>query len=296
MRVMNNIKTVLLLSALMGLCMLVGFAAGGPHGLLIGLIFGGIGNFIGYFFSDRIALAAMQAVEVTRENRELAWLVDMVERLATRAGLPAPRVYVCPQEAPNAFATGRNPRNSAVAITIGMLRDFPRPEIEAVMAHELAHIRHRDVLTATIAAVMAGVISYAGYMLMFMGGGGNRDGEHQSPFAAVGAIVAVLLAPIAALLIQSAISRQREFAADHYAGELCGNPLQLASALARLERRNEAIPTETNPAFNSLYIVNPLSAGAMMASLFSTHPATEKRIAALEQQANAMGVFARVGR
>lgn len=296
MRLVNNIKTVLLLSALMGLCMLVGFAAGGPQGLLIGLIFGGIGNFIGYFFSDRIALAAMQAVEVTRENRELAWLVDMVERLAVRAGLPAPRVYVCPQEAPNAFATGRNPRNSAVAITIGMLREFPRPEIEAVMAHELAHIRHRDVLTATIAAVMAGVISYAGYMLMFMGGGSQRDGEHQSPLAAIGALVAVLLAPIAAVLIQAAISRQREFAADHYAGELCGNPLQLASALARLEQRNRVIPTETNPAFNSLYIVNPLSAGAMMASLFSTHPPTEQRIAALEQQAGEMGIFARVGR
>lgn len=283
MRFWNHTKTALLLGSLMGLCMLVGHLLGGANGLLLGLMFGGIGNVIAYFFSDKIALASMGAQPVSRE--QLPWLHAMIERLSERAGIPTPRIYVCPQDAPNAFATGRNPANSAVAITEGMLRNFPREEIEGVMAHEIGHIRHRDVLISTIAAVMAGMLSYAGYMLMFMGGGNNR--ENQSPLGAIGALVAVIVAPIAAMIIQMAISRQREYAADSFAGELCGDPRRLAYALQRLEAGNARVPTETNPSYNSLFIVAPLS-GRGMASLFSTHPPTQKRIAALLEQAARM--------
>ncbi|MBN2445745.1 MAG: zinc metalloprotease HtpX [Phycisphaerae bacterium] len=280
MRFMNNVKTVFLLSGLMGLCMLIGYFAGGPRGMFFGLMFGGIGNIVAYFYSDKIAIAAMRGQEVTRAD--LPWLIDLVERLAQRGGLPMPRVYVCPHEAPNAFATGRNPSNAAVAVTQGMLRHFPQEEIEGVLAHELAHVKHRDVLISTIAAVMAGVISYAGYMLLFFGGGRDREGG--SPLGAIGAIAVVLLAPIAAGLIQAAISRQREFAADSYGGELCGDPRKLAGALRRLQAINERVPMKTNPAFNQMFIMEPLSAGDM-ASLFSTHPKTEERIAALMRQA-----------
>lgn len=283
MRFWNHTKTALLLGSLMGLCMLVGHLLGGANGLLMGLMFGGIGNVIAYFFSDKIALASMGAQPVSRE--QLPWLHAMIERLSERAGIPTPRIYVCPQDAPNAFATGRNPANSAVAITEGMLRNFPREEIEGVMAHEIGHIRHRDVLISTIAAVMAGMLSYAGYMLMFMGGGNNR--ENQSPLGAIGALVAVIVAPIAAMIIQMAISRQREYAADSFAGELCGDPRRLAYALQRLEAGSARVPTETNPSYNSLFIVAPLS-GRGMASLFSTHPPTQKRIAALLEQAERM--------
>ncbi len=281
MRWMNNVKTALLLGSLMGLCMAIGYFVGGPRGLTFGLLFGGVGNVVAYFLSDKIALAAMGARELSRD--QVPWLFDIVERLSVRAGLPMPRVYVCPQPAPNAFATGRNPRNAAVAVTEGMLRSFPPHEIEGVLAHELGHVKHRDVLISTIAAVLAGVISYAGYMLMFFGGGG-RDSRQSNPLGAIGAIAMMLLAPIAAVLIQAAISRQREFAADSYGGELCGDPNRLASALARLEGLNQRIPTQTSPAFHSLFIIEPLSAGGV-ASLFATHPPTEERIAALREQA-----------
>lgn len=282
MKTFNELKTAFLLGSLIGLCMLVGHLIGGPQGLLLGLVFGGIGNLVAYWFSDRIALTAMKAQQVGRA--EATWLVDTVERLARRAGIPTPRVYVCPQPAPNAFATGRDPRNSAVAVTVGMLRGFPQHEVEAVLAHEIAHIKNRDVLITTVAAVLGGLISYAGYSLMLFGSG--RD--NQSPLGAVGALLAVLLAPIAALLIQLAISRQREYAADALGGELCGDPRQLAFALQRLSNVNERVPTDVDPAFASLFIVQPLSARGM-ASLFSTHPAPEKRIAALLQQAEEMG-------
>jgi heat shock protein HtpX len=222
---------------------------------------------------------AMGGREVGRD--ELPWLHEIVERLAARAGLPAPRLYVCPQPAPNAFATGRNPQHAVVALTDGMLRNLPPREIEGVVAHELSHIKHRDILIGSVAAVLAGAISYAGYMLMFFGGGRN---SRDNPLAGVGGLVMIILAPLAAGLIQMAISRQREYAADSYGGELCGDPLKLAGALARLEAGNERIPTETHPAFHNMYIVEPFSGGGVM-SLFSTHPPIERRIAALREQA-----------
>ncbi len=281
MRFLNNFKTAVLLGLLMALCMAVGFFVGGgrPEGLIIGFLFGAVGNLIAFFFSDKIALAAMGAQEVTRD--QAPQLYDIVEHLAGRAGLPMPRVYVCPQPAPNAFATGRGPHHAAVAVTQGMLR-FPPHEIEGVLAHELSHVKHRDVLISTIAAVMAGMISMLGYLLMW---GGGRD--RNNPLGAIGTIAMIVLAPLAAALLQAAISRQREFAADSYGGELCGDPLKLAGALARLENANQQIRTDTNPAFHTLYIVEPLSGGGIV-SLFSTHPPIEARIAALRQQAETM--------
>lgn len=281
---MNNVKTAMLLAALMALCGIAGYFIGGTNGLLMGFIIGGAGNLIGYFFSDKIALASMGAHEIQRDD--LPWFYDSIQDMATRAGLPMPRVYVSPQAAPNAFATGRNPRNAAVCITQGMLQNFPREEIEAVMAHELAHVRHRDILISTIAATLAGIISSLGYLLMFGGGSQHRDEQgHSNPLHAVGALLMIILAPLAAALIQMAISRSREYAADEYGGQLCGDPLRLAAALRRLQYGNERIPMEANPAYNSLFIVAPLSAGETLATLFSTHPPTEKRIAELERQA-----------
>jgi heat shock protein HtpX len=240
MRFANNLKTTLLLASLMGLCMLIGYLFLGPHGMLIGLLFGGLGNLIAFFYSDKIALMSMGGREVHRSD--VPWLFDMIERLSQRAGLPMPRVYICPQAAPNAFATGRSPNHAAVALTQGMLRNFPEHEIEGVIAHELGLI---------------------------------------------GLLATIILAPFAALLIQAAISRQREYAADSHAGELCGDPRKLAAALQRLQAGNERIPTETPPAFHNLYIVEPLSASGM-SSLFGTHPPIEKRIAALRAQAAQM--------
>jgi len=281
MRFANNLKTTMLLASLMALCMLIGYLFLGPHGMLIGLLFGGLGNLIAFFYSDKIALMSMGGTEVQRSD--IPWLFDLIERLSQRAGLPMPRVYVCPQAAPNAFATGRSPNHAAVAVTQGMLRNFPEHEIEAVIAHELGHIRHRDMLISTVASVLAGLITYAGYVLLFFGGGDRRG----NPLGLIGTLAMIILAPLAALLIQAAISRQREYAADSYAGELCGQPLKLASALQRLQAGNERIPTETPPAFHNLYIVEPLSASGRT-SLFGTHPPVEKRIAALRAQAGRM--------
>jgi heat shock protein HtpX len=289
MRFVNNMKTAMLLGGLMGLCMLLGyyFGGGSMQGILIGFLFGGLGNIIAFFFSDKIALATMGAQEVQRQD--VPWLFDMIERLAQRADLPMPRVYICPQDAPNAFATGRSPSHAAVAITQGMLRNFPPEEIEGVMAHELAHVKHRDMLISTVAAVMAGMISMMGYMLMWFGGGGHSR-ENQNPLGAIGALAMVILAPIAAALIQMAISRQREYAADSFGGELCGNPLKLAAALQRLQVGNERVPTETNPAFHNLYTVEPMAAQGAVGTLFATHPPIEKRIEMLRAQASEMRV------
>lgn len=279
MRWINHTKTAMLLGLLMALCMVIGYGVGGRAGLMMGFLFGGVGNLVAFFFSDKIALTAMRAQEVS--ERELPWLHDMVARLAERAGLPKPRIYVCPQPAPNAFATGRSPKHAAVAITQGMLRNFPQHEIEGVMAHELAHVKNRDVLISTVAAVMAGIISYAGWMLFWFGGG---DRGRDNPLGAIGLLATIILAPLAAALIQAAISRQREFVADSYGGELCGDPNKLAAALARLESGNQRVPTDTNPAFHNMYIMEPLRARDV-GRLFSTHPDTQERITRLRAQA-----------
>ena len=283
MKFVNNVKTAGLLGALIGLCMVCGYLAGGPQGLIFGLILGGGANIVAFFFSDKIAIASMRGREIQRADSPR--LFAMIERLAERANLPMPKVYVCPQPAPNAFATGRSPRKAAVAITQGMLDSFPEHEVEAVMAHELAHIKHRDMLTGTIAAVLAGVIIYSGRILWWFGGGGRRDDNN--PLGAIGLLIMVLLAPFAAMFIQMAISRQREYEADRLGGELAGDPLKLAHALARLQHGNERIATDTNPAFHSMYIMKPFSREGL-ASLFSTHPPTEERIRRLQAQAGAM--------
>src|ERR1051326_7259022 len=253
MRFANGLKTAVLLAFMMGLCMLVGRFLGGQQGLIIGFLFGGIGNLIAYFFSDKIAIASMQGREVGPD--ELPWLHAMVEQLASRAGIPKPRIYVCPQQAPNAFATGRNPRHAAVAVTQGML-SFPHSEIEAVLGHELGHVLHRDVLISTIAATMAGAITFLAHMFWWTGGGYGNDRRDSGPLAAIGMLLSIVLAPLAAALIQMAISRSREYSADEFGGRISGDPLQLASALARLENVNEQVPTQGNPAFHSLFIMH----------------------------------------
>jgi heat shock protein HtpX len=286
MALLNNAKTAMLLAAMLGLCAVIGHAMGGNQGLIIGGLFGMVSAFGSFFFSDKIAIAAMGGREITREQSP--WLFQMIERLAERAGLPMPRVYVFPQAAPNAFATGRSPKKAVVAITAGMLENFPEREIEGVMAHEIAHVKHRDMLISTVAAVLAAAISQAAYMFMWFGGGGrSRDGDSGSPLGAIGLILMLVLAPMAAALLQMAISRSREFEADRYGAEISGDPLKLRDALARLSYANQRIPMDTNPAFESLYIVKPLTAGGL-SSLFSTHPPTEARIARLEAMANAM--------
>lgn len=284
MALMNNAKTAALLAAMLGLCALLGHAMGGMQGLLIGGVMGGMGVLASFFFSDKLAIAAMRGQQISREQSPR--LFSMIERLAERAGLPMPKVYICPQAAPNAFATGRSPRHAAVAITSGMMQHFPENEIEGVVAHELAHIKHRDMLITTIAALMGAAISQAAWFFMYFGGGfgGRRGGDSQSPFGAIGLILMLVLAPLAASIIQMAISRQREFEADRYGAEVSGDPLKLRNALLRLHHANQAIPMDTNPAFNSMFIMQPLSAGGL-ATLFSTHPRVEERIARLEAMA-----------
>lgn len=281
-RFANNVKTVLLLGLIMGLAIFIGRAWFGPYGIVYGLVFGGLMNVIAYFFSDKIALASMGAQEVT--ERDAPQLVRIVRELADRAGLPMPRVYVSPQEAPNAFATGRNPAHAAVCVTQGLLATMPERELRGVIGHELAHIRHRDILITTIAATFAGAITAVAHMAQWglMFGGGHRDDrEGGNPLVA---LLMIILAPIAALLIQMWISRTREYSADSYGAELAGDPGALANALRRLHNYNERIPMEVNPAREGMFIVAPLSGGSVM-HLFSTHPPVEERIRRLEAMA-----------
>lgn len=265
----NNVKTVVFLGALTGLILFAGHLIGGRTGVIVALGIAAVTNFVAYFFSDRIALASMGAVEVGPGHE----LHRIVERLAQRAGLPMPRVYVAPIEAPNAFATGRGPNKSAVCATQGLLDIMTTQEIEGVMAHELAHVKHRDILITSIAATIGGAISSLGYMFMFSGS--SRDDEDSNPLAA---LLVLILGPIAAALIQAAISRSREYNADTEGAAICGNPMYLASALEKLHLAAQRIPVHTNPAYNSMFIVQPLNAMGRVATLFSTHPPMEKRI------------------
>lgn len=265
----NNIKTGLLLSMLTVLILWVGSLIGGAEGVGWALVLAAVGNFVAYFFSDKLALMSMRAVEVGPEHE----LFGIVERLSQRAGLPMPRVFISPVPAPNAFATGRNPNNAAVCATEGLLQMLSRNEIAAVMGHELAHVKHRDILIQTIAATIAGAISYLGYFLWF-GGGRDEDGDsHPLAF-----IVTLFLAPLASGLIQAAISRSREFNADKEGAEICGDPMALATALEKIHAAAHRIPLDVNPAFNSLFIAEPTNVLQSMANLFATHPPLQQRL------------------
>jgi heat shock protein HtpX len=271
-------KTFILMAGLLALFLIAGQILGGAQGLILAAIFGGLMNFVMFFFSDKIVLRMYRA-QVVSES-EAPELYRMVDRLRQRAGLPMPVVAIAPHEQPNAFATGRNPEHAVVCVTSGILKYVPPPELEGVLAHELAHVKNHDMLTTTIAAGIAGTLSYLPYMLMF-GGGNDREGGHP-----VLQLVFILLAPIAAMLMQFAVSRQREFEADRVGAEIAGNPMPLAHALARLDNLAHQIPMKVAPAAAPLAQVNPLAAtGGGFTRLFSTHPPTAERIARLEAQA-----------
>jgi heat shock protein HtpX len=275
---MNNLKTFVLMAGLLGLFLLAGQLIGGSSGLMAALVIGSLFNFIMYFYSDRLVLRMYGAQLVNAE--QAPELYAMADRLRQRAGLPMPKVAVAPHEQPNAFATGRNPEHAVVAVTTGILKYVPQEELEGVIAHELAHIKNRDMLISTVAAGMAGALSNLPYLLMF-GGGRDDDGGH--PYAQ---LALLLLAPIGAMLIQFAVSRQREFEADRVGAMILGRPKPLANALVRLDSLAHRIPMQVAPAAAPLAQVNPLAYhGGAVAKLFSTHPPTAERVARLEAMA-----------
>ncbi|WP_305733455.1 zinc metalloprotease HtpX [Trichlorobacter ammonificans] len=279
---MNRFKTTVLLSLLTVLLVMMGGALGGQGGMLIAFVMAAVMNFGSYWFSDKIVLRMYNAQEVTRADNPAFY--DMIKRLADRAGLPMPKVYIIPDQSPNAFATGRNPEHAAVAATEGILRILSPEELEGVMAHELAHVKNRDILVSTIAATFAGAISMIGSMLQWgamLGAGRGDDEEGGGIGGLVGSLAMAIIAPIAAMLIQMAVSRSREYLADATGAEICGKPLALAGALAKLQNASQMIPMDDQrPATAHLFIVNPLTGGGL-ASLFSTHPPMEERIARL---------------
>ena len=275
---MNNVKTLFLLVTLTLILIWAGGAMGGRQGMTIALIFALGINFIAYWFSDKIVLKMYGAREVSES--EAPELYGIARRLSQKAGIPMPKVYIMDQEQPNAFATGRNPQHAAVAVTTGITRILSREELEGVIGHELSHVKHRDILISTIAATIAGAISYIAQMAqwaMIFGGRGD-DEEGGNPVAA---LVMMIVGPIAALLIQMAISRSREYAADEGGARLAGNPRYLSGALRKLNAASQKIPMNANPATSHMFIVNPLSGGGIL-KLFSTHPPIEERIARLE--------------
>ena len=276
----NTLKTFILLAGLSALLLLIGQALGGRSGLYFAFIIALIMNLVGYWFSDKIALSMSGAKEVSVQ--EAPDLHQMVERLAMQANLPKPRVYIIPQDTPNAFATGRNPEHAAVAVTEGILRLLKPAELEGVLAHELGHVRNRDILIASVAAVIAGAISYLATMAQwgaFMGMG-RGDDEEGGGGNMIAILFMAILAPIAAMLIQMAISRSREYQADATGAKIVGAGRPLANALVKLEEYNKRLPMAVNPAQAQMYIVNPLSAGGLT-RLFSTHPPIRERVARL---------------
>ncbi|MBM4040727.1 MAG: zinc metalloprotease HtpX [Planctomycetes bacterium] len=285
----NGLKTGILMVVLTCLLVLIGQVVGGMHGAIIMFVIAAGMNFITFFFSDRIVLAMYKAQPV-KNRSDAPELYDAVEDQARRAGLPMPRVYIIPQEAPNAFATGRSPRHAAIAATTGLLRSLRRRELEGVVAHELAHVKHRDTLISTLVATLAGAImmiaSIGRFGLIF---GGGRDREDRNPLGAILGILLLILAPIAAMLIQMAISRSREYAADADGARISGQPHALASALRRLEAAAHQIPMAAGPSTSHLFIVNPLTAEGI-ANLFRTHPRTADRIARLDALATREGL------
>ena len=282
---MNYMRTAILIAAMTALFVAVGALIGGAVGVLIALVFAVGMNFYAYWNSDKLALSANGAYEVDASTAPE--LVQMVAELAQRAQMPMPRVYVVESDQPNAFATGRNPENGAVAVNTGLVHMLTREELAGVVAHELAHIKNRDTLTMTITATLAGAISSIATWGMLLGG--NRS---NNPLGLIGSIALAILAPMAAGLVQMAISRSREYVADEMGGEICGNPHALAGALAKISGTAAQIPNENaeaNPAMAHMFIVNPLT-GRGMDNLFSTHPNVENRIAALEYQAQNLGI------
>jgi heat shock protein HtpX len=269
----NGLKTALLLGALSAILLVVGEMLGGAQGLMFGLIFAVGTNFVSYWFSDKIVLAMYRAKQVGPEHP----LYRVVAELAQRAQLPMPKVYIIPEMSPNAFATGRNPDHAAVAATEGLLRILDERELAGVIAHELAHVKHRDILTSSVAATLAATIMFAARMGLWFGGGRSDDRQGQNPIALIGMLI---LGPIAAMLIQAAISRSREFAADAGAARIVGEPYGLVGALQKLEAASKRLPLDANPATAHMFIVKPFL-GAGLFALFSTHPPTERRVQAL---------------
>lgn len=278
---MNNVKTVVLLGALTGLLMLLGGFLGGKQGVVIAFVIATVMNFGSYWFSDKIVLAMYRAKEVSEQDAPQ--LYSVVKGLALKAGLPMPKVCIVPGVTPNAFATGRDERHAVVAVTEGILRILGREELEGVLAHELTHIKNRDILVGSIAATLAGAImmiaSMAKWAAIF---GFGRSSEDDDGGGIIGLILLAVLAPIAALLIQMAISRSREYLADQGGARIAGNPYGLASALEKLSAASKAVPMDTNPATAHMFIVNPLSAKSIV-SLFSTHPPIEERVRRLRE-------------
>ena len=276
---MNALKTTFLMALLMVLAVFVGYTIGGNGGMMIAFVFALGMNLVSYWFSDKIVLKMYKAEEITESDSPRLFAV--VRDLSQRAGLPMPKVYLIPTDTPNAFATGRNPEHAAVAVTRGIMNILTENELRGVLGHELAHVKHRDILIGTIAAVFAGAISMLAHMAQWAAifGGGRSDNERGG--GGLGLLAMAIVAPIAALLIQMAISRSREYLADEDGARFHGNPRDLASALAKLQRGGERMPMQATPATAHMFIVNPLTRGGLM-SLFSTHPPMEERIKRLE--------------
>jgi heat shock protein HtpX len=272
----NGLKTALLLGLLSGLLLVIGELLGGSGGLMIALIFAAVMNLGSYWFSDKIVLRMYRAQAVGPEHP----LYRMTERLSRQAGLPMPKVYVIPDSSPNAFATGRDPQHAAVAATQGITELLTEHELEGVIAHELAHVKHRDTLISTIAATLAAAIIGLGRMLMYAGMFGGRHDDREGGANPIAMLAMIVLAPVAAMLIQTWISRTREFAADAGGARIAGNPYGLADALRKIDAMSKRVPLEANPATAHMFIMQPFLGGGLMA-LFSTHPPTEARIRAL---------------
>jgi heat shock protein HtpX len=283
---MNRLKTVVLLAALAGVFIVIGGAIGGKSGATIALVIAIVMNFVSYWYSDKIVLKMYGAQEIS-ENDDPR-LFHMIQQLAMKAALPMPRVYIIPDEAPNAFATGRNPEHAAVAVTEGIMRLLSYEELAGVIGHELSHVKHRDILIQSIAATIGAAITYLaqiGQFSMLFGGGRSDDDEGGGGGSFITSILMIILAPIAAMLIQMAISRSREYMADDSGADICGHPMWLASALDKLRRGNEAIPMQHgDPATAHMFIVQPFFGGGI-ANLFSTHPPIEERIERLQEKA-----------
>ncbi len=288
----NTLKTFLLLAALTALFLIMGQALGGRTGAFIALVLAGGLNFFAYWYSDKLALKMAGARPVS--PAEAPELHQLVAKLAAQAGIPKPKVYIIPNETPNAFATGRNPEHAAVAVTTGIMNILNWDELEGVLAHEIAHIKNRDILVSTIAAVLAGAIAYLADIAqwsLFFGGLFGDDEEDHNPLGYIGLIFMIILAPLAAMLIQLAVSRSREYLADATGAKICRCPLSLARALEKLEAWNRKIPMQVNPAQAQMFIVNPLKGSGLM-HLFSTHPPIEDRIKRLLEMARRQGLAA----